>query len=37
LLGTDWNGTLNLKDKETMDRFNAYVGKSKGEKNAIAA
>ncbi|WP_065755211.1 hypothetical protein [Bradyrhizobium paxllaeri] len=29
LLGTDWWGTLNLKDQETMDRFNAYVGKSK--------
>lgn len=28
LLGSDWYGTLNLKDKETMDRFNAYVGKS---------
>jgi hypothetical protein len=26
LLGTDWNGYLNLKDKEMMDRFNAYVG-----------
>ena len=28
LLGSDWYGTLNLKDKETMDRFNAYVGKT---------
>jgi hypothetical protein len=27
LLGTDWNGVLDLKDRETMDRFNAYVGK----------
>jgi hypothetical protein len=31
LLGTDWNGVLDLGDKETMDRFNAYVGqKPKG-------
>jgi hypothetical protein len=29
LLDTDWTGTLNLKDKETMDRFNAYVGKQR--------
>jgi hypothetical protein len=29
LLNTDWNGTLNLKDKASMDRFNAYVGKAK--------
>jgi hypothetical protein len=28
LLGTDWNGVLDLHDKETMDRFNAYVGKA---------
>ena len=27
LLGTSWSGVLNLKDKQTMDRFNAYVGK----------
>lgn len=27
LLGTNWNGVLNLHDKDTMDRFNAYVGK----------
>jgi hypothetical protein len=26
LLGTDWNGVIDLHDKETMDRFNAYVG-----------
>jgi hypothetical protein len=31
LLGTDWYGALNLKDKETMDRFNAYVGKAKAK------
>lgn len=30
LLGTDWSGVLNLHDKETMDRFNAYVGKKAG-------
>ena len=29
LLGQDWYGEMNLKDKETMDRFNAYVGKAK--------
>lgn len=28
LLGTDWHGELNFHDKETMDRFNAYVGKA---------
>jgi hypothetical protein len=27
LLGTSWSGVLNLKDKQTMDRFHAYVGK----------
>jgi hypothetical protein len=27
LLGSDWSGYLDLHDKETMDRFNAYVGK----------
>lgn len=36
LLGSDWFGSLNLKDKETMDRFNAYVGKAK-VSNAVAA
>jgi hypothetical protein len=29
LLGTDWNGVIDLHDRETMDRFNAYVGKAK--------
>jgi hypothetical protein len=29
LLGTNWYGELNLNDKESMDRFNAYVGKAK--------
>lgn len=29
LLGTDWQGELDLEDKETMDRFNAYIGKDK--------
>ncbi|HMF47475.1 MAG TPA: zeta toxin family protein, partial [Candidatus Saccharimonadales bacterium] len=29
LLNSDWNGVLDFKDKETMDRFNAYVGKKK--------
>ena len=28
LLGTSWSGKLNLKDKDSMDRFNAYVGKA---------
>ena len=26
LLGSSWEGELNLKDKASMDRFNAYVG-----------
>ncbi len=34
LLGSDWNGVLNFNDKESMDRFNAYVGKSKKKKAA---
>lgn len=29
LLNSDWNGVLDLKDKESMERFNAYVGKTK--------
>lgn len=29
LLGTDWNGAIDLRDKETMARFDAYVGKTK--------
>lgn len=29
LLNSDWYGVLNLKDKESMDRFNAYVGRKK--------
>jgi hypothetical protein len=28
LLGTSWNGVLNLKDKASMDRFDKYVGKA---------
>ena len=28
LLGTNWSGVLKLNDKETMDRFNKYVGKA---------
>jgi hypothetical protein len=28
LLGTDWYGSLNLTDRESMDRFNAYVSKA---------
>lgn len=36
LLGTDWYGELNLKDKQSMGRFNAYVGRGK-EKHAEAA
>jgi hypothetical protein len=27
LIDADWYGVLDLADKETMDRFNAYVGK----------
>ena len=27
LLGTDWYGTLDFHDEESMKRFNAYVGK----------
>jgi hypothetical protein len=27
LLGTSWDGVLNLNDKASMDRFNAYVGR----------
>jgi predicted ABC-type ATPase len=27
LLGTNWSGVLDLHDKQTMDRFHAYVGK----------
>lgn len=34
LLGTNWYGEINLKDKQTMDRFNAYVGKAKNAKAA---
>jgi len=26
LLGTSWSGVLDLKDKQSIDRFNAYVG-----------
>ena len=28
LLGTGWSGVLNLKDQESMDRFNKYVGRN---------
>jgi hypothetical protein len=27
LLGTSWDGVLNLNDKASMDRFNTYVGR----------
>jgi hypothetical protein len=27
LLGEDWYGVIDFNDKETMDRFNSYVGK----------
>jgi hypothetical protein len=37
LLGSDWNGTLDLKDKESMDRFNKYIGRSKPSAEAAAA
>jgi hypothetical protein len=29
LLGKNWNGVLDLHDKQSMDRFNAYVGRGK--------
>ena len=29
LLNQSWSGSLNLKDPETMDRFNAYINKGK--------
>lgn len=29
LLNSDWTGYLNFRDKESMDRFNAYVSKVK--------
>lgn len=29
LLNTGWSGELDLRDKDTMDRFNAYVSKRK--------
>jgi hypothetical protein len=29
LLNTNWAGVLDFKDKQTMDRFHAYVGKAK--------
>jgi hypothetical protein len=31
LLGTDWYGAIDFNDKETMERFNAYVGKGKAK------
>src|SRR5262245_23987669 len=34
LLGSDWSGKLDLSDKETMDRFYAYVGKGKAQAAA---
>jgi len=37
LLGTDWYGRLDLHDKETMDRFTAYVGKGKNAPPQPAA
>ena len=32
LLDSDWIGALDLKDKETMERFNAYVGRKTKQK-----
>jgi hypothetical protein len=29
LLNTKWSGVIDFKDKQTMDRFHAYVGKAK--------
>ena len=37
LLNSDWYGTLNLKDPESMARFNAFVGKAKDKPHAVAA
>jgi hypothetical protein len=37
LLGSDWEGVIDLHDKETMDRFNAYVGKAKASPAQAAA
>lgn len=37
LLGSDWNGAIDLKDKDTMTRFNAYVGGRKKPSAAAAA
>lgn len=36
LIGSSWSGVLNFSDKEAMDRFNAYVGKSSKKKPAMA-
>ena len=36
LLGTDWNGAIDFKDKDTMTRFNAYVGRKKESAKAAA-
>jgi hypothetical protein len=29
LLGSDWTGVIDLRDKDTMERFNAYISKAK--------
>jgi GNAT superfamily N-acetyltransferase len=34
LIDADWWGVIDLADKETMDRFNAYVGKKPSQKAA---
>lgn len=37
LLGSDWTGKLDLHDKDTMTRFEAYVGKAKPSAAKAAA
>jgi GNAT superfamily N-acetyltransferase len=36
LLGTGWDGKLDLTDPAAMERFNAYVGKGKAEAEPVA-
>lgn len=36
LLNTDWSGVLDLRDKDTMARFDAYVNKGKTKDAEIA-
>jgi len=36
LIDADWWGEIDLADKQTMDRFNAYVGKKPSQKAAAS-